>query len=77
MSKMEKVIFWAALGALGFWLLKKQRGGTADGSGGGVGGGRSGRSDQPYRLGSGSLGRAEAYGDAFPEEGLGGIDPGR
>ena len=75
MSKVEKAIVWGAVGAFAFWMLKKEaRRAPGEGWAGGNG---DGSSKQPYRLGTGSLGGADAYTDAFPEDGIGGIDPGR
>ena len=81
MVKAKNVVFWGMVAVLGFQWIRKVAasmdggylGARRSGNEGNVRGGR--RTAGP--LGTGTLGKAEAYTDAFPEEGLGGIDPGR
>lgn len=80
MVKAKSFVFWGVLGVLGYLAAKKALAGV-DGAYqtgrrlGQRGNGGVGRA--PHRLGTASLGRAEAYSDAFPEEGLGGTEPWR
>lgn len=75
MVKAKDVVLLGFFGLLGYLAVKETMTGAKGHRRTSPRRNRGGRAIHP--LGNGSLGRAEAYTDAFPEEGLGGLDPGR